>query len=130
MAVSSGKPGQDLSQVKSLSLIASQRFLNASGETLQLTPVLKDAQGNTLTAADFPLEWRSSRPLDFGVNAEGKVTALVGSGYSNISLTLTGTTMSVVQLVSVASGEGGGSGSGQAKEPTEENVNGEIKFQF
>jgi len=133
VAVASGNPNLNLSDLQSLELLISNPYLNAQGESLTLQPVLKDANGQTLNAADFPLAWFSSRPADFAIDATGKVTALVDYGYSQITLRVPGTALEASQLVSVTipTGSGGGSVSGGTTAgPTQEDVNGKIEFQF
>jgi hypothetical protein len=128
--VAPGKPAQDLSLLKSLTVLASKVYLDKKGEVVNLQPVLKDAAGQPLNTVDFPLEWLSSRPADFAVDATGKVTALVEYGYSEITLRVPGTDLAVKQLLSVTELIGSSSGGSSSFGPTQENVNGTIEFQF
>lgn len=130
VAVAPGKPAQDLSLLKSLTVLASKVYLDKKGEVVNLQPVLKDAAGQPLNTVDFPLEWLSSRPADFAVDASGKVTALVEYGYSEITLRVPGTDLAVKQLLSVTELVGTSSGGSGSVGPTQENVNGTIEFQF
>ena len=133
VATSSGKPDQDLSLLKSLGILANKVYLDYKGEAIILKPLLKDAQGQLLNTSDFPLEWLSSRPADFAIDASGKVTALVEYGFSEITLRVPGTQLAVKQMLSVTENVGTGSGSGSGtgnSGPTQENVNGNIEFQF
>lgn len=131
IAVSTGTPGQNLSVIQALGIEASKRFLDGKGETASLKAVLKDASGQALNPADFPLEWFSSRPADFAVDATGKVTALVDDGYTEISLRVTGSDLEARQLISVTAPVGGTSSRNSNNAgPTQENVNGNIEFQF
>jgi hypothetical protein len=128
VAIATGKPGQDLSLIQSISIEASKRFLDGQGESVVLKPVLKDAAGQTLNSADFPLQWFSSRPTDFSVDASGKVTALVDYGYSMISLKIPGTNIEAQQQLSVNAIAS--SGGGSAPKPTRESISGSVKFDF
>lgn len=129
IAVAPGQPGIDLSAISALELKVSNPYLDGMGETTQLQAVLKDRQGQALAPQKYPLEWLSSRPGDFSVDASGKVTALVEYGYSEITLKIAGTSLSAKQLLSVTTLTGSG-GSGSAAKPTQEKVSGSVKFEF
>jgi hypothetical protein len=63
-------------------------------------------------AGEIPLEWSSSRPQDFLVDAEGNVQALVDYGYSEIIVKIVGTNYEARTVVNVnLGGSGGGGGS-------------------
>ncbi len=122
----------DLSQISQLELEAAQRFLSASGQSSKVSVRFKDATGNLLSLSNVSVNYSSSRPQDFRVSEDGTVTALVDEGFSDIIVTLPGSSLSAKQLFSVSSPTGGSSGgsSNTNKQPTQENVNGQIEFQF
>ncbi|MGV3526844.1 MAG: IPT/TIG domain-containing protein [Candidatus Sericytochromatia bacterium] len=89
--------------MKSVNLtIVGKRYLEGKGESIQLNAVLKDAAGNMLNPADFPLDWLSSRPQDFWVDNTGKVVAQTDYGYSQVTVRVKGTDVAFQQLVSVS----------------------------
>lgn len=105
-------------QIQRLELGLSSRFLNGSGESLQIQLSAFDADGKPAALNPSALQWRSSRPQDISVDANGRVTALAEEGFAEISASLPGGPEAKV-LVSVSSGEhssgssgGGGGGSG------------------
>lgn len=127
----------NISQISRLELDAAQRFLSASGQSAKVTVRFIDANGNLLSLNNVPVSYTVSRPTDFRVSEDGTVTALVNEGFSDIIVTLPGSNLSAKQLFSVSSpsggssGGGGGSSSGNTNtQPTQENVNGQIEFQF
>lgn len=125
---------QGLAQASKLVLSLGNRFFSAVGEQRELRIEVQDAQGRVLPTDGLTFAYSSSRPQDFSVDATGRVVAEVSDGYSDISVQLVGSALRVSQLVSVssagASSGGGGGGGGGAAAPTEENVNGQVEFQF
>ncbi|MGV3526504.1 MAG: hypothetical protein ACO1RX_19960 [Candidatus Sericytochromatia bacterium] len=97
----------------------SPRFFTAAGETASLQIELRDAAGQPVSGS-APLEWTSSRPDDFGVDATGRVTALRDQGFSEIGVRVAGTDLRARLLLSVSSndsGGGGGSSGGDSSAP-------------
>lgn len=90
------------------------RFLDQQGESTTFAVELVDRNGNVIALDNVPFEWSSSRPTDFSVDAQGKLTALVSSGYSVIEVRVKGTDLEARSVVNVASGgsSGGGGGGG------------------
>jgi hypothetical protein len=98
----------------SLRLSAPTRFLSRSGESVALQAELIDANGQVI-AAGTPLNWTSSRPSDFSVDANGLVKAIETNGYSEITATLPGTSVRSSIIINVSGGKSsGGSGSAAA----------------
>jgi hypothetical protein len=98
---------------------SNRRFLQAKGESSTFEVVLLDRAGQEIQAS-VPLNWQSSRPEDFSVNAQGLITALVDTGYSEITVRIPGTAFearSVINVNSPGSGTGGGGGSGGGSAP-------------
>lgn len=94
------------------------RFLNAEGQTMRFAVELVDKDGQKIEA-EVPLEWFSSRPQDFSVDAQGLLKALVRSGYSEIVVRIPGTRFEARTIINVSgggssSGGGGGGGGGPA----------------
>jgi uncharacterized protein YjdB len=116
-----------LPQVQSVSLMVSKRYLDNKGESVQLTPVLKDTNGQILNAENYTLKWNSSRPADLIVDDNGMVTALVEYGYAEISLRISG--IEAKQLISVTTLVGSSSSGGNTVLGTE-SIDGQIEFQF
>lgn len=108
--------GSGLANVSSLRFEASNRFLNAKGESTRIYLTLLDSAGLPLSAEAqpaLPIEWISTRPQDIAVDEQGVVKALVADGYSTIIARLVGTSYEVQTLISVSSASGnGGSGRG------------------
>lgn len=107
------------------------RFLNASGQRITLS--VRDQDGTVI--APEQLRFVSSRPQDLRVDAQGQVQALVDNGFSTITISLLGSDLQIEQLFSVASPSsswsgGGGGGGGGGSAPTQENVSGQVAFQF
>ena len=71
------------------------------GETLRLTPVIRDSNGTTLTA--YPVTWTTSDPAVAGITSAGRVTAL-RSGSATITAVADGesATANIVVLIPVA----------------------------
>lgn len=90
------------------------RFLNQIGQSTPFVVEPLDREGRVLDLdlAALPLEWRSSRPQDFSVDAQGQVTALVDSGYSSIEVRVLGSDFQASSVVNIATGSGGGGGGG------------------
>ena len=74
--------------------------LVAIGETLQLSPTVKDTKDQTITSA--PITWQSSNPSVAEVSASGLVTAR-GNGTATITATSGGKSASVTITVAQAS---------------------------
>ncbi len=74
--------------------------LTAIGETLQLSPTVKDTKDQTITSAT--ITWQSSHPSVADVSASGLVTAR-GNGTATITATSGGKSASVTITVSQAS---------------------------
>lgn len=118
---------EELTQVAKLELMFPNRYLNAKGETVQLQVRLLDAAGNPIDIPNAPLQYKSSRPADFSVSANGLVTALVDYGFSGIQVSLAG--LQTQQIFSVSAG-GSSTGNTGASSPTQEDVQGVVAFQF
>lgn len=88
------------------------RFLDQQGESTTWAVELVDRSGNVVPVENVPLEWRSSRPEDFAVDAQGKLTALVGAGYSMIEVRVQGTSLEARSVINVSAGGAGGGGGG------------------
>lgn len=93
-----------------LRLDTGNRFLRGQGASTQFKAVLLDTAGQVLQA-DVPLQWQSSRPQDFSVDAQGQLRALVDSGYSDIQVRIPGTAFSATAVINVSSFSGGGTSS-------------------
>ncbi len=128
VALASGQPGVDLSILSSVELKVGNPFLDGMGETTLLQPLLKDKQGQPLDPFKYPLEWLSSRPSDFAIDASGKVTALVEYGFTTIYLKIPGTSLMAQQQISVNTLAATGGSS--APKPTRESIKGGVKFEF
>lgn len=90
--------------VKSIGIqILGKAFLEAEGQSTEFKAILKDADGQVLNSADFPLEWLSSRPQDFSIDNSGKVVALTDYGYTYVTVRVKGTDLEYRQLLSVNS---------------------------
>ncbi len=116
------------SDLHALHLEVSNRFLSANGERAQLT--VKDQNGNLIETER--LRFVSTRSQDFSVDAAGHVEALTSEGFSTIIVSVVGALLSAEQLFSVSNPSSGSSG-GSRNTPvpaTQENVNGQIEFQF
>ncbi len=87
------------------------RFLNYQGQSTRFDVIAVDANGQVIQAV-LPLQWRSSRPQDFRVDADGKLTALVGAGYSEIVASIPGTDYEIRTIINVSTPGGGGGGGG------------------
>lgn len=89
------------------------RFLDSKGESTRFKVVLLDDQGQMIDAS-VPIIWRSSRPHQFSVDAEGQITALVESGYSSITASIPGTDFAIDVVINIdtAGSSGGGGGGG------------------
>ncbi|MGV3526616.1 MAG: hypothetical protein ACO1RX_20530 [Candidatus Sericytochromatia bacterium] len=96
------------------------RFLNQKGQSTPFEVEALDREGRVLdlNLAALPLEWRSSRPQDFSVDAQGQVTALVESGYSSIEVRVPGSDFQASSVVNIATGSGNGGGGGGSSAPT------------
>lgn len=88
------------------------RFLDQQGESTTFDVELVDRNGNVVTLENVPLEWSSSRPQDFSVDSQGKITALVASGYSVIEVRVKGTALEARSVINVNAGVGGSGGGG------------------
>lgn len=90
------------------------RFLNQKGQSTSFGVEALDREGRVLDLdlSTLPLEWRSSRPQDFSVDAQGLVTALVESGYSSIEVRVPGSAFQASSVVNIATGSGSGGGGG------------------
>jgi hypothetical protein len=106
-----------LAMATSLRLSAPTRFLSYLGETLALRADVLDAQGQVL--ANVPLDWISSRPGDFSVDAQGLVKALETNGYSEITASLPGSSLKASLIINISGGKssGGGGGGSSASTP-------------
>ena len=131
----SGAPEVDVAQIASIEISATNRFLNTGkGAKTQITALLKDSDGNTVSLKDAVLEWTSSRPSDFGIDANGLATALVDEGFTVITVTETrsGVSASIQLSVSDSSqssgGGGGGGGGGKTTTPSLENLALNLRF--
>jgi uncharacterized protein YjdB len=80
------------------------------GGSQQLTAVLKDASGNTLTGRT--VTWTSSAPLLGAVNGNGLVSALV-AGVATITATSEGMSNSAAMTITGGGSGGGGGGSNE-----------------
>ncbi|MEZ0371666.1 MAG: IPT/TIG domain-containing protein [Candidatus Sericytochromatia bacterium] len=111
-----------------LELKLAKRFLSFRGESIKIEVLAFDAAGNPVDPGT--LDFNSSRPQDFSVDAAGLVKALVDDGFAEIRVSLGD--VSAVVLVSVASqitgGTGGGGGGGSV--PPQENVRGTVGFSY
>lgn len=87
------------------------RFLDQVGEQTQFQVELIDNLGQVIDAV-VPLEWISSRPDDFSVDAEGHLTARVASGFSTITVRIPGTSFEARTIINVVSGGSSGGGGG------------------
>jgi len=76
------------------------RFLSAQGAQVSWQVEPLDAAGRLLTDS-VPLQWRSSRPQDFSVDAQGVLTALVETGYAEITVSIPGTSLLARSLIHV-----------------------------
>lgn len=94
------------------------RFLNQKGSTTTFAIEFIDSSGKTIAVNNAPLEWASSRPQDFSVDANGKLTALVEAGFSTIEVRVKGTQLDARSVINVASGSSGGGGGGNSTSPT------------
>lgn len=96
------------------------RFLNQKGSTTTFAIEFIDSSGKTIAVNNAPLEWTSSRPQDFSVDSNGKLTALVEVGFSTIEVRVKGTQLDARSVINVASGSsgGGGGGGGSSTSPT------------
>lgn len=92
------------------------RFLGYEGESTRFAVIALDGEGRPLDTV-LPLEWSSSRPQDFSVDATGKLTALVRSGYSEIVVRVPGTAYEIRTIVNVSTGSSSGGGGGSASAP-------------
>ena len=107
-----------LAQVASLRLDISTRFLSRLGQTQRIAVVPLDARGQAVSG-DWPLDWRSSRPQDVSVTADGVVTALTQMGYSQITVRIPGTELEVSINIDVTDPAAFSSGShGDRPRPT------------
>lgn len=86
--------GSSQSNVASIKLNVDNRFLTEKGQTRQLSASLFDASGNELPAGTGVIQWTSSRPNDISVDTNGMVKALVGLGFSQITVAVAGTSLS------------------------------------
>lgn len=123
-------PATNPRDIQSLQLEGS-RFLSASGQRITLR--VRDQNGAVI--APEQLRFVSSRPQDVSVDAQGQVEARVDNGFSTITISLLGSDLQIAQLFSVASpssswSSGGGGGGGGGSAPTQENVSGQVAFQF
>ena len=121
--------GEGAAAIEALRLETSTRFLSANGQRVQLN--VRDQNGQPI--APERLSFVSSRPQDLSVDAQGNVEARVNDGFSTITVRLKSSYLSAEQLFSVSSplsGGGGGSSNNTPAGPTQENVNGQIEFQF
>ena len=97
------------------------RFLNQKGGSTTFAVEFIDSNGKAVALNNVSLEWSSSRPQDFSVDANGKLTALVEAGFSTIEVRVKGTQLdarSVINVASGSSGGGGGGGGGNSTSPT------------
>ncbi|MGV3525072.1 MAG: hypothetical protein ACO1RX_12650 [Candidatus Sericytochromatia bacterium] len=107
-----------------IALLSSRTRFSSVGQQVQLTVHLLDAAGNTISGS-APLEWSSSDPQDFSVDAQGLVTALRLKGASEISVRIQGTDYRAALNLGFASSSGGGGGGGNSgsgggtEDPTE-----------
>lgn len=88
------------------------RFLDQQGENITWAVELVDRNGSVVPVENVPLEWSSSRPEDFSVDAQGKLTALVSAGYSVIEVRVQGTSLEARSVINVSAGGVGGGGGG------------------
>ena len=88
------------------------RFLDQQGENTTWAVELVDRNGSVVPVENVPLEWSSSRPEDFSVDAQGKLTALVSAGYSVIEVRVQGTSLEARSVINVSAGGAGGGGGG------------------
>lgn len=113
----SGSPGGLPANLAGLRFETINRFLNAAGETTQFAVYLIDRSGNRILQT-VPLEWSSSRPQDFSIDASGKIKALVAEGYSEIVVRIPGSSFEARTVINVSSrGSGGGGGGGGETTP-------------
>ncbi|PIQ24624.1 hypothetical protein COW36_11445 [bacterium (Candidatus Blackallbacteria) CG17_big_fil_post_rev_8_21_14_2_50_48_46] len=98
-----------IASVNALKISVSSRFLSGIGDSRQITITALDANGQPLDISNLPLEYHSSRPQDFQITPQGQLTALVDFGYSEIQVTLPGTSASASLLFSVTASNLGGS---------------------
>lgn len=91
---------------------SNDRFLDQQGESTTFDVELVDRSGNVVALENVPLEWSSSRPQDFSVDSQGKITALVASGYSVIEVRVKGTALEARSVINVNAGVGGSGGGG------------------
>lgn len=122
--------GEILTVAKGLELTFGQRFFSEPGQQTQLQVTLLDQNGSALSIQKAPIRFSSSRPGDFSVSETGLVTALKADGYSEITAALTGTDIVAKQIFSVNSPIVSRGSGNSASHATQENVNGQIEFQF
>ncbi len=67
------------------------RFLTQQNQERQLNVVLLDANGNRVPQNQVQLDYLSSRSRDISISESGNVKALVGLGYSKITVRVAGT---------------------------------------
>jgi len=131
-------PKVEAVKLASIALMTENRYLTNKGETTQFKVTLKDVSGQVVSINSDELNWSSSRPGDFSVDANGLTTALIDSGYADIKVSVG--ELSATQLISVnsadgftsnsgSSGSSGGGGGGGSSAPSEENLNANIFFE-
>lgn len=105
-----------------LALSIPNRFFSTVGQTQALKVTLKAPNGQPISLDTLKLRFRSSRPQDFSIDDQGKITALTDNGFSEISVQIEDTTLSITQLVSAYSDVGGYSGSSGTKNKPQPSV--------
>ena len=91
------------------------RFLDAKNETTQFNVVFIDKLGQEIdinTLNNVVLNWESSRPQDFSVDAEGNLKALVEFGFADIIVRLANTNLEARTRISVNATQFSGSSGG------------------
>lgn len=131
----SDAPEVNASEIAAVELSTSNRYLTqGKGDTAQLTVTLKDKSGQVVSVKDVVLEWVSSRPSDFSIDANGLATALVAEGYTEITVTekssgLSATLkISVSDTISYSGGGGGGGGGGVVRKTPPENLTAHVNY--
>lgn len=110
-----------------LQLVATDRFLEAKGESTRLEVRYLNAQGEPLDL-DLPIEWVSSRPQDFSIDPSGLAQALVDFGFAEITAQIPNSAFKTKLVLNVtatflSSGGGGGGTSSSGSSNTAPVIN-------
>ena len=128
-----------LDKVKSLVISMDTYYVAYNGTPVSLRVLLKDENQKSLFFSPVPFAYSSSRPEDIRISASGELHALKPFGFSEITVSLVGTSLQTKHLfnISTASQSSGGGGGSSTNSPSPipsatpvEQIQASVNFQF